>query len=650
METFIHTLVPILANIHVLYPQFKLTCGFETDDAGIGTPEYDFVLYDLPKLTTAEAMDRDGEEVAPSNDVVEMTPIEDEPDSQASVPEITLGALTMVEFSEVEPGEEEEIIPLALDGTFSLPVEAQGEAEEGTETPAGVEENTDQEAPAWANESTLAAAETAPLEEKTGTTSETGLGSSESTSAEEMPETGAPTVDAEELAPMKEEPELPLEVRLFASASAAEKSKHYQQAYDTYAQALELLPEYGAAWMGKGRCSAHLSTVENQRLDEAAACFKQAMQYGQAQPDELTTAADLLGQAVVKHTKSLVPFLTQQLRHEIPTPPLWVVGKARQKAEDIFSDRLSERFWDNKLPLFNSLWFAWWGLSKDTRIANAVYDVIKALRNSALAINYQEAFVKTLDPIVADIKITLPRYRPPYKIKFETTEDEEGEETQTYTFDSSASSFDQTVAKDAAFPAGDASIEAGIAPEETTPLETNAKNEIPQSDTTVPLMEVTVSVDEPAVLQSLLPDEAQALISTHVPAEMDTKPVALLNSQDAAALQERKLYREALAAYTLLAEVEPENASLWMAKGRCAGWASSANFQQLDEAVLSYKKGLELGTFDTEMLSSVAADLSSATLAYTQDLAIFVTEAVRQSMPAPPAARIVRRARMICRP
>ena len=441
-------------------------------------------------------------------------------------------------------------------------------------------------------------------------------------------------IPVEEIA-IAEEPPLPPEVLLFESARTSEKNKHYAEAYADYGRVLELMPEHAAAWMGKGRCAAQMSTPDEQRLDETVACFKQAQELGLLDPEDCKNAADLLALAVVKHTRELVPYLSRQLRYEIPAPAIWVIGKARQKAEDEFSDRLSERFWANKLPLINSLWFAWWGLSKDSRVAGAVYDVVKALKNSTLALNYQEAFAKTLDPILADIKVTLPRFRPPFKIKFETSEDET-EDGQAY-----ASTDDLQQVEQPAFSASadlnpDSGGEAGIPPVETAPsIHANTGEVYPEAESA--LGAEFAPVEEPSDKTVPVSQSQVVFPAGELPEAPGTEPAPAFSAADAAAYENRKQYPEAINAYNRLLEVDPENASLWMAKGRCAARASTVSDQQLDEAVISYKKALDTGAVSTDELKTAAIDLSSATLAFTQDLAQMLAEDIRQSMPAPRA-------------
>ena len=64
------------------------------------------------------------------------------------------------------------------------------------------------------------------------------------------------------------------------------------------------------------------------------------------------------------------------------------------------------------MPIFNSLFFCW-RLSNDIEIANDVYDTINSLKDSGIAKNYQEAFIETFNPILAEIKMKFPKYRPP---------------------------------------------------------------------------------------------------------------------------------------------------------------------------------------------------------------------------------------------
>jgi tetratricopeptide (TPR) repeat protein len=447
-----------------------------------------------------------------------------------------------------------------------------------------------------------------------------------------------------------EEPPVPPEVKLFTSAVAAEKSKHYLDAYTDYCALLELLPEHPSAWMGKGRCAIALSTSQEQRLDEAVVCFKQAQQFGLDQPDEMNSAAHLLSAAVAKHTRDLVPFLVKQLRVEMPAPGFWVTGKARLKAEEAFSDALSARFWDQKLPIINSLWFAWWGLSKDAQVANHVYEVVKALKNTAIAINYQQAVVKTLDPILADIKTALPRYRPPFKIKFETADEEED---QDWIFESAP----ELTSSDTA----DAAAEVDLS--EQIQVQEEITADAAQSLDAVPVVQEE-QVDEPTLSASPVQIEPDVVPipageEEHVEQPAETAPAAAViepvenlsleepppgqesiavdekTPVDALALEEQKRFRQAFAAYTQALETDPENAALWMARGRCAAWASTADDQLLEEAVSAYKKALEIGVSDADDLRNAAYQLSSATLAYTQDLVMALAENTRLALPAP---------------
>jgi len=97
--------------------------------------------------------------------------------------------------------------------------------------------------------------------------------------------------------------------------------------------------------------------------------------------------------------------------------------------------------------------------------------------------------------------------------------------------------------------------------------------------------------------------------SISISSNINVKDLLLL----AQGAEENQNFEEGYGYYSQFLETEPENASAWLGKGRCAGWLSSAETERISEAIHCIKKGASLKPYLSEIrLSSTVCAITTA--------------------------------------
>lgn len=380
---------------------------------------------------------------------------------------------------------------------------------------------------------------------------------------------------------------------LAEKARVAEAGQQYQEAYDSYAAILRNDAGDMEAWVGMGRNAAMISTLNDPHLDEAVDCFKQALELGEPDKQTLVNMAGVLSYAARIYADDLLISLFGQAAQANKGS---FFGKKSKGGKKLSADEIAEQFWNNQMPIINTLWFAWWGLSKEPYVADQVNAVINNIYDSDLDAEYQEAFVKTFEPILEDIKTTLPHYKPSAPGDWPLTQPvPSGQKTETQR-------------------------------QEAKPAVVKQESKAPHKDTgSQKVSKIATPIKQ--VSSPVVPPEKTPVEEAieEIPTE-EFEPYADDTPLTADLLEDNQQFQEAYSAYSLLLETDPNDASAWLGKGRCAAWLSTPEDQRLDESVTCIKNAFEIGIKDPQEITQSAISLGTAAFVYTRDLLFYLEQ------------------------
>jgi len=210
---------------------------------------------------------------------------------------------------------------------------------------------------------------------------------------------------------------------LLSLAVVAEEAKNYNEAYKYYSQVLEQDAGVSIAWIGKGISAGWLSSVQNQRLDEAVTCIAKGIN-SNSDAKLIERVAINLIRMTQSYTKVVCEYLDEVYNLEISPnsggvllDPLMagaIIGARRPTAEK----KVNNEFWQiHRVVIMRASNYAW-RIFPSIEVATGIYKVIDIVNaNQSLGSGVQSGFEEGFNKTKIDIKDKLPHWKPPKRKK-----------------------------------------------------------------------------------------------------------------------------------------------------------------------------------------------------------------------------------------
>jgi tetratricopeptide (TPR) repeat protein len=175
---------------------------------------------------------------------------------------------------------------------------------------------------------------------------------------------------------------------VISHASAAEEQQDYEHAYKHYTHVLQVQPDHATAWLGRGRCAAHLNTASFPRMGEAIESICKARELGTANEADINQAALVLAQSMDTYIKDLESLFIDQQEEKYSGMSgafykMGYGGSLQQSSVDKISREQNKKFQTLVPSIVEGLSLSW-ELCKDQPVAACIIAASDKVKGSTV--------------------------------------------------------------------------------------------------------------------------------------------------------------------------------------------------------------------------------------------------------------------------